>query len=226
MTRADESAPPYDALFHAITEAVAVWRPVYGRRGRLSDFVFETANDAFKQLFGVADPIDRKAKKLSPGLDERLPEVLEMCTRALAAGALERREYYFPLLGKWLSVKVWCLTEDRALAAFEDITERKSVQERLARLEYSLDRMEDYPTWNDAEGRIIEVSESTCRHLEYTREELLDLTVFDICHDIDSQDWLASSAPPEQTAIFTGRGRTGSHSWSDTADHQTWPRGL
>jgi PAS domain S-box-containing protein len=73
-----------------------------------------------------------------------------------------------------------------------DITDRKKAEADVRRMRYSLDHMEDYPTWNDSQGNIIEVSDSTCRHLEYSRDELLQMTIFDICPDIDRQDWLKS----------------------------------
>ncbi len=47
-------------------------------------------------------------------------------------------------------------------------------------MQYSIDHGTDSVVWIDAEGRILFVSESTCRRLGYTHEELLKMTIFDI----------------------------------------------
>jgi len=72
--------------------------------------------------------------------------------------------------------------EGRRLAVMfaRDVTERKKTEERLRLTRYALDRISDYPIWVAPGGRIAEVSESTCRQLGYTREEILGMTIFDI----------------------------------------------
>ncbi|HEY5529085.1 MAG TPA: PAS domain S-box protein, partial [Thermoleophilia bacterium] len=53
-------------------------------------------------------------------------------------------------------------------------------QKALRRTQFSVDHASDSITWLDSEGRVFDVNESACRRLEYSREELLEMTVFDI----------------------------------------------
>lgn len=61
-----------------------------------------------------------------------------------------------------------------------DISERKELEERLRLVQYSLDQGTDNVFWISPEGRFLFASDSTCRRLGYTREELLNLTVYDV----------------------------------------------
>jgi two-component system, sensor histidine kinase and response regulator len=53
----------------------------------------------------------------------------------------------------------------------------------------SLDLTGDLIHWIDRDGRIIYVSESTCRRHGYTHEEMLKLTVFDLDPDTTPETW-------------------------------------
>lgn len=70
-----------------------------------------------------------------------------------------------------------------------DITERVRAVEDLRKAQFSLDNIGDYPLWIDVEGRIFEVSESTCRHLEYSREELLNMRAWDVDVTLTEELW-------------------------------------
>jgi PAS domain S-box-containing protein len=61
----------------------------------------------------------------------------------------------------------------------------------LRRSQFSLDNVADYPIWSNSEGRIVEVSQSTCRQLQYSRDELLGLTLFDLDPALTPERWRA-----------------------------------
>jgi two-component system cell cycle sensor histidine kinase/response regulator CckA len=185
--RADEVL--YEALFGAMTEAFAVTLVLYDKNGAPCDFVFVRVNEAFEQLFGIPDPVGRKASEVDPRIRDGNPDLVEICTRVAATGVPERSEGYYPHLDKWIEVRASRPTKDHLMAVFEDITERRRSAETLRRTLFSLDQIGDYPLWLDPDGRIIEVSESTCRHLEYTRDELLNMTVFDIDPSRTRKNW-------------------------------------
>lgn len=62
----------------------------------------------------------------------------------------------------------------------EDITERKRLEESLRLTQYSIDSTEAVVLWVLSDGRLTYVNEAACRMLEYTREELLEMAVWDI----------------------------------------------
>ncbi|TVR85430.1 MAG: PAS domain S-box protein [Spirochaetaceae bacterium] len=74
--------------------------------------------------------------------------------------------------------------EDRIVVFFRDITERKLAEDRLRESEekYSslFDQAVDAIYIHDFEGKIIDVNQATCEQTGYSKNELLQLSVFDI----------------------------------------------
>jgi PAS domain S-box-containing protein len=70
-----------------------------------------------------------------------------------------------------------------------DITARKKAEEALQLTRFSVDHVADAVYWVDAKARIIDVNHTACSMLGYTREELLNLTVFDIDPDFTAGRW-------------------------------------
>ena len=62
----------------------------------------------------------------------------------------------------------------------QDITERKRMEESLRLTQLSVDRAGDMVFWTGPDGALISVNDSMCRQMGYTREELLDKTIFDV----------------------------------------------
>jgi PAS domain S-box-containing protein len=69
-----------------------------------------------------------------------------------------------------------------------DISKRRQMEEKLRQTQLSVDRANDLVFWVNSEGRFVFVSDCTCRQLGYTREELLDMTIYDIDPTL-SKDW-------------------------------------
>jgi two-component system sensor histidine kinase/response regulator len=59
-----------------------------------------------------------------------------------------------------------------------DITDRKRMEESLRLAQFSFDHAKDSVFWLDADGRFVFVSDTTCRELGYSREELLGMSIF------------------------------------------------
>jgi len=70
---------------------------------------------------------------------------------------------------------------DRTISFIEDITERKRAEEALRLTTFTINNATNAIYWMDSQGRIFQVNEMACRLLDYTRGELLAMTV----HDID-----------------------------------------
>lgn len=75
------------------------------------------------------------------------------------------------------------------LVMAQDITSRKQAEEALRLTRFSVDRLADAVYWMDSDGRFVDVNDTACRSLGYTREELLQLSVFDIDPDITRDQW-------------------------------------
>lgn len=63
---------------------------------------------------------------------------------------------------------------------FEDITEKRQMEESLKLTQFSVDKALDEVVWVNPGGRILYVNEASCRRLDYSREELMEMYVWDI----------------------------------------------
>ena len=62
-----------------------------------------------------------------------------------------------------------------------DITDRKIAEEGLNRYKVLSEQAQDIITFIDMDGRVIEANEAAVKAYGYSREELLNLTIFDLC---------------------------------------------
>ncbi|MBN1319972.1 MAG: PAS domain S-box protein [Thermoleophilia bacterium] len=69
-----------------------------------------------------------------------------------------------------------------------DVTEQKEREEALRLTQYSVDHAGDQVFWISPEGRFLQVSDSTCQQLGYSREELLGMSIYDVDPTL-SRDW-------------------------------------
>lgn len=70
-----------------------------------------------------------------------------------------------------------------------DITEQKEKDEYLNLIKYSIDNSRIPVFWVGDKGEILYVNKAACQSLEYTEEELLKMTVFDIDPNTDKEKW-------------------------------------
>ncbi|QPD04822.1 MAG: putative Histidine kinase [Candidatus Nitrospira kreftii] len=71
----------------------------------------------------------------------------------------------------------------------EEIVQRKRVEDRLQRTQYAFDHAADQIFVIDSNGYVIDVNESACARLGYTKGELLTLSMTDIDLDFPSTVW-------------------------------------
>lgn len=77
-----------------------------------------------------------------------------------------------------------------AVWIIDDITARKRIEEALQLTQFSIDRSLDSVFWIAPDGRIVNVNEAARKSLEYTREELLKMTIHDIDPTFQPHVWL------------------------------------
>jgi len=71
----------------------------------------------------------------------------------------------------------------------EDITEQKEAERELQLSRTSIEKAEDAFFWFDADANFVDVSERTCEVLGYSREELLNMQVFDVDPSFPKEAW-------------------------------------
>jgi PAS domain S-box-containing protein len=83
-------------------------------------------------------------------------------------------------------------SEDRIngyIGVLVDISERKRTERALKLTQFSVDRTLDAVYWVNPEGQFIYVNDSACKALDYSRSELLTMSVPDIAPEFPMEIW-------------------------------------
>ena len=126
-----ESKAKYQQLFDKMLNGLAYCRMIY-KGGQPVDFVYLDVNDAFGQLTGLTDVPGKKVSEVIPGLRESNPELFDTYARVASGGHPERLETYVEQLDIWLVISVYSPGKECFVAVFDNITERKRVEDTLA----------------------------------------------------------------------------------------------
>lgn len=75
------------------------------------------------------------------------------------------------------------------LALVQDITERKRAEEALQLAKYTVDHATEAIYWVGARAELLDVNDSACAMLGYSKEEFRRMTVFDINPNFQTDSW-------------------------------------
>lgn len=220
-----------ESKLRAVFENTAVGLAILDMEGRLVE-----SNLAFREMLGYAEEELRgvSLSSLSRGEDGGIvPSELERTGRD--HHRMERRFVRRDGEVLWASVTV-SLPRDpdgdswSAVAAMEDITERKAIEESLEESEHRFRQLfensVDALFVHDDRGRIQDCNAEACRSLGYTREELLELSVRDFVVDVIPEEESARGEDtPWRRAILGRPGEiVGFHeNWHRRKDGSTFP---
>ncbi len=74
-------------------------------------------------------------------------------------------------------------------AFMRDITARKQAEAALRMTRFSFERVSDAVFWIDSDARILDVNEAACLSLQYSREDLLAMRLFEVDPHITLENW-------------------------------------
>jgi len=95
----------------------------------------------------------------------------------------------------------------RSVGVVQDITERKRTEERLYQTQFATDRAPDSILWVGGEGDLEYANDAACSSLGYTREEMLQMKVFDIDPDFPPEGWEQHKKDLKRLGRMTFEGR-------------------
>jgi len=98
-----------------------------------------------------------------------------------------------------------------------EVAVRRSTEQDLRLMQLAMDRSSEAICLLDPSGRYVNVNDATCRQLGYTREELLNLSVFDIAVQADRESW------PERWKLYREIGSRSFEGHRVTKDGRTIP---
>lgn len=176
----------YRSLFDNMGEGVAYCRMLYAEDGQPCDWVYLDVNRAFEALSGLSHVAGRKVSEVIPDILMTNPELVATYGRVAATGGREKFDTYVPGLHLWFAVSVYGTDPTHFVAVFENITERKSIEERLRRSEVEHRSLVEHAPLgifrSTPTGRFLAVNSALVTLLGYaSAEEVLRL---DIARDV------------------------------------------
>ena len=165
------------------------------------DFVFIEVNSAFEQLTGLSNVAGKKASELMPGILASNPELLQAFGRVALTGTTERFETCLPSLELYLSVTVYSQEEGYFTAMFENITERRRVEDALR--ESSRKYAELFELGSEAvflidneTGALREANAAAGEMYGYSRDALLAMKNTDLSAEKEETRKVTTGTPP------------------------------
>lgn len=130
-----ESETRYRSLFENLLDGFAYCRMFFAG-GRPQDFVYLNVNKAFEELTGLENVSGKRVTEVIPGIKESNPELFEIYGRVASTGKPEKFEVYLEALKVWLSISVYSTETTYFVALFENITDRKRMEEEIRKLSF------------------------------------------------------------------------------------------
>jgi PAS domain S-box-containing protein len=195
--RTEESEEKYRFMFENMAQGILL----QSANGSIVD-----ANPALIEMFGLSKDellgrtsIDPRWKIIHedgtdfPGSEHPSWKAIEtgQAIKDVMAGVFNPRKNEYT----WLHINafpIFKLEEEKPFQSFvtmHDITERIKAEKALQMTRYSFDHASDQLFWITADARIVDVNDSACQILGYSREELLQLTIPDIDVNFNAQMW-------------------------------------
>ncbi len=205
-----ESAEKIRAVFDAITDGIGVSNMM----GEITD-----VNEGLLNLYGYdtrEDVIGRNTMELIARED--WPKTTESINQTLSEGRSPHQEVNLVKAngGKFIGeVRASLLYDEEGepsgiISVIRDITERKEAERALEMTRSSVEASGDAFYWFDADASFIDVNQGTLDLLGYSREEILDLQVFDVDPTFPRAAWpkLKGQVKAEGAIAFEGVNQT------------------
>ena len=125
-----ESEMRFRSLFQSMNEGVCLHEVVYDDRHVVVDYRILDANPSYEEILGFSRG-SVLGKLASEVYGSGKPPYLDTYAEVVKTGKPVRIETYFPPMDKHFSISIFSLEKERFATAFEDITERKHMEEEL-----------------------------------------------------------------------------------------------
>ena len=124
----------YHSLFENMIDGYAYCEMVYTEQNQPVDFIYLEVNKSFERLTGLENVVGKPVSEVIPGAREMNPELFETYNRVALSGKSESFEIFFKPLNIWFDISVFSPSIGFFVAVFENITDRKKVEEELQHL--------------------------------------------------------------------------------------------
>ena len=128
----------YRLLFENMLDGFAYCKMLFDDLGRPVDFVYLAVNSAFERLTGLKNVVGKRVTEVIPGIKEASPELFEAYGRVALTGKPEKLEVYLKSMSSWFSIAAYSTLKGYFIAVFDNVTERKRLQDEVALRERQL----------------------------------------------------------------------------------------
>ncbi len=180
-----ERESKYHALFEHMHSGFILLEVICDASGRAVDHRLLQANAEFEVQTGLKREaeVGRRSAELSFQWPEEITR--QYYDIALRGGTLHDVRFN-ESLGRHYDVRVYSPSRGQFAVLFNDISEQVRAEGNLRLFRELIERSSDaIEVFEPATGRILDVNQTACRMLGYTRDELLSLTVFDLDQGLD-----------------------------------------
>ena len=126
-----ESERRYRSLFENMLEGFAYCEMLFDDRGRPIDFIYLAVNNVFGELTGLQNVMGKRFTEVIPEGKTSQRELLERYGRVVLTNEPERFEIEIEALSMWFSISAYGAGKGCFVATFDNITERKQVEEAM-----------------------------------------------------------------------------------------------
>ena len=132
-----ESEEKYRSLFKNMLNGYAFCKILVDEENKPVDFTYIDVNDAFGKLTGLRkeDVIGKRVTEAIPSIKALNPEIIDIYGEVALTGNPTAFEVFFKPMDIWLTISVYSPQKGYFVASFDNITERKRVEEALIRSE-------------------------------------------------------------------------------------------
>jgi PAS domain S-box-containing protein len=181
------SEDEYRSLFDNMSDGLACCQMIFEDNYKPVDFVYLKVNAAFEKITGLSKEqvIGKKVSQAIPGTREAHPELIERYGRVALTGKSENFDIFFKPLSLWLHVSTYSTEKGHFVAIFENIDDRKKAEEALKESEERFSKAFTNSQAASAitrfeDGLYIDVNESFVRLSEFTKDELIGHTPWEL----------------------------------------------
>jgi len=127
-----ESEERYHDLFDGLIDGFAYHKAVYDEDDKPVDYIFLEINERFTELVGLGpDVVGKNVTEVMPGIENDPADWIRVYGELAKKGDSIRFEQYAQPLDKWYSVSAYSPKRGYFATIFQDITEKKKVEQDL-----------------------------------------------------------------------------------------------
>ncbi|GBE18965.1 sensor protein FixL [archaeon BMS3Abin16] len=173
------SEEKYRSLFDNMRNGFAYHQILVDKENRPVDYLFLEVNDAFEEYTGLKreDIIGKQVTEVIPGVVDSEPNLIEIYGRVALQGGETRFDFFFKPFNRWYSVSVYSPEKGFFVTLFEDISERKQMEERIIKsqefLNSIVENSGDAIITTDADSRVTLWSRGAENLYGYKADEVL-----------------------------------------------------